>query len=113
MRSWMQISMQIFSNDDSESEPDSDLQSLPESWRQGCLKVDGELARHHLVKGAGGDASSWVEKLVDIAVEYYGHAHMWRLIAEFNSLGNPQALQAGDVLRIPPLSEWERVGCAP
>lgn len=60
--------------------------------------IDTELAPERLQyhEVSGGD------RLDDIAAQFYGMSGYWRVIAEFNGLADPFALQAGMVLVIPP-----------
>ena len=60
--------------------------------------IDTELAPERLQfhEVSGGD------RLDEIAAQFYGVPGYWRVIAEFNGLADPFALQAGMVLVIPP-----------
>lgn len=64
-------------------------------------EIDAELApeRMRYYEVSGGD------RLDQIAVEHYGQASYWRLLADFNGLADPFDLPAGMVLLIPPAPE--------
>lgn len=64
--------------------------------------------------GAGGSAPNWGvheklgsdvqgEQLWQLASRYYGDPRLWRLIALANDIAHPLKIQAGKLLKIPPL----------
>jgi nucleoid-associated protein YgaU len=55
-----------------------------------------------------GDRGFW-----DVSVKMYGHGKHWPLIRDANPQADPQALQPGDKLRIPPLPVKARTPAAP
>ncbi len=61
-------------------------------------EIDSELSpeRVQFYEVSGGD------RLDAIAAQFYGLPSYWRLLADFNGLSDPFALQAGMVLLIPP-----------
>jgi hypothetical protein len=67
-------------------------------------------ARQNPSSGGGPDSQLWQVSLGDrldtIAADVYGDATKWRLIADYNGLLDPLALQPGQTLAIP--SQWER-----
>lgn len=57
------------------------------------------------------DAASWGtheyvqgERLEELANRYYGYSGLWRLIAVANNIDDPQVIQPGVLLKIPPLT---------
>lgn len=61
-------------------------------------EINAELAPERLqyYEVSGGD------RLDAIAAQYYGDPSYWRLLADFNGLTDPFALQAGMILLVPP-----------
>lgn len=70
-------------------------------------EIDPEQIQTHEVLGGsrddgGGEAQG--ERLDEIAAQYYGDPSLWRLIANFNNIADPDHLVPGTILRIPPLT---------
>ena len=68
-----------------------------------------ESSQMHEILG-GGEAgtaesspSESSERLDDIAYQYYGNSSLWRLLAAINNIDDPLHLDAGTLLRIPPV----------
>jgi hypothetical protein len=85
---------------DTSQDLDSLVQSLPR-----------EDAPVHEVAGEGADDDSGpgqVERIEQLAFRYLGDASLWPVLAAFNGLDDPARLQAGTLLRVPPLggSPW-------
>ncbi|CRI67466.1 conserved hypothetical protein [Thiocapsa sp. KS1] len=57
---------------------------------------------HRVVQTGGTPEDPQVERLDQLAQQYYGNAALWRLIAVANSIEDPARLSAGMVLDIPP-----------
>ncbi len=69
-------------------------------------KVDPTYADlHHEIQNTGGATQSYTVKSGDmlskIAQHFYGNGNLYRIIAEANSLSNPDSLKAGTQLEIP------------
>jgi hypothetical protein len=48
------------------------------------------------------------ERLDHLALQYYGDASLWRMIAAFNDFSDPLRIPAGTTVRIPPASAWRQ-----
>jgi hypothetical protein len=74
------------------------LASIP-SVETLAAKVDASWGVHEFIgSGTKGDSLWW------LAFNKYGNAALWRLIARANDVINPLRIQAGALLKIPPVS---------
>ena len=62
-----------------------------------------EIRTHEVLGGSSEGDATQGERLDEIAARYYGDPSLWRLIATFNNVSDPDHLTPGTILRIPPL----------
>ena len=84
-----------------ESASTSLLASLPPAPTPEIL-AGAQIEATHIVS----DAAS----LTQIADQYYGDAHVWRVLAWFNNISDPLHIPAGTTLQIPALRVLEQFG---
>jgi hypothetical protein len=70
---------------------DMSVETLPEDIQV----ADEDVTPHEYIAG---------ERLDEIAFRYYGNSALWRVIAAFNGIIDPNNIPPGQILRIPPLS---------
>ncbi|MBI5667946.1 MAG: hypothetical protein HZC41_08040 [Chloroflexi bacterium] len=70
---------------------DMSVETLPEDLQV----ADEDVTLHEYIAG---------ERLDEIAFRYYGNSALWRVIAAFNLIADPNNIPPGQILRIPPLS---------
>lgn len=70
---------------------DMSVETLPEDIQV----ADEDITIHEYMAG---------ERLDEIAFRYYGNSALWRIIAAFNAIADPNNIPPGRILRIPPLS---------
>ena len=47
------------------------------------------------------------DSLFNIAKKFYGDGYQYKLLAQYNNMKNPNALEVGQVLKIPPVEELQ------
>lgn len=82
----------------SELADSADEQAALQQWQESLSA--GDMAYHEVTGG---------ERLDELASEYYGDPSQWRLIALFNDIENPNELEAGQILMLPPTPDivWQ------
>ncbi len=96
-RSWLRLRLLRVREPDAQPTPVQAVAAEPPSLDE----IDSELTpeRMQYYEVSGGD------RLDAIAAQFYGQSSYWRLLADFNGLADPFALDAGMVLLIPPAPE--------
>lgn len=67
---------------------------------------DDRLTFHEVL----GSEDESVERLDEIAMQYYGDPALWRVIAQYNGIADPIRIPPPQVLRIPPIELVRTVG---
>ena len=98
-RSWMTLRLLRLSDELPPEEPPTAIEpaEIPESAE--LPPEDLTWGAHELIGSDTGGESLW-----SLAYQNYGDPALWRLLARANEIDDPSSLQAGTLLRIPPLS---------
>ncbi len=101
-RSWMTLRLLRLSDELPAAEPPRQFAPADIPETADLPPSDPDWGVHEVIGSSAPDRSG--EALWQIAFENYGDPSLWRLLARANDIDNPASLEAGTLLKIPPLS---------